>query len=395
MRPLWIEDDVTERNPTDTHRDTPTPGGSARNGNAQNADAPAEQIRIVTRGAAATVTLDRPRALNAITVGMRAQLVDALPGFARDPMIYCVVMRSEHPRAFSAGGDVRELTAWSKTDAERARRAFADEYRLNWALDCFTKPTVSLIDGIVMGSGVGMTLYGTHRVAGEGYRFAMPETAIGLFPDVGVAYTFARMPDAIGLYLGLTGRQIGRGDAFHLGLATHCIAAAEFPAIEEALSRAEPVDQVLDARHVDPSPGETLARREVIRRCFSADSVSGIMQRLEAEQGAERDWTAAVRDELLTRSPTSLALTFRHIRSAASRDLRATLEIDYRLACRCLDAHDFAEGVRAMLVDKNGAPRWQPAEIPAVTNAMIDAYFAPLDAGGLNLPTRAEMQSMR
>ena len=157
-------------------------------------------------GAAGTVTLNRPRALNALTAAMRAKIATAFAAWARDPQVYATAIVSTSDRAFCAGGDVREMVAWGKDRPEEARRALAAEYALNWQLDCFTKPTVSLIDGVVMGSGVGITLFGTHRVAGERYRFAMPETRIGLFPDDGVSWAFARMPDHIGMYLALTGR---------------------------------------------------------------------------------------------------------------------------------------------------------------------------------------------
>lgn len=359
------------------------------------------EIRIETRGAAAVISFDRPRALNALTTGMRTAMAAAIHRIARDPMLYCLVLRSDNPKAFSSGGDVRELVGWGKSDPARARRAFADEYRLNWTLECFTKPTISLIDGMVMGSGVGVTLFGTHRVAGEGYRFAMPETAIGLFPDVGATYAFSRMPDAIGLYLGLTGRTIGRADAFHLGLATHCIPAAQHPAIIDALAGAHPVDEVLDARHQDPGPSELLARRDIVRHCFTADSVTGIMDRL-ADAGsaggvgaADAEWAQGVRRDLLARSPTSLAITFRHIRAAADLDLDAVLEVDYRLACRCLDGHDFAEGVRAALIDKDGEPAWRPATVAEVSDAAIDAYFAAMPDGGLALTPRDQIQMYR
>lgn len=212
-------------------------------------------IRTGVQGAAGIVTLGRPRALNALTTAMRAEMAAAFPKWARDPQIYCVVVRSTSPKAFSAGGDVRELTAWAREDMPRARKALAAEYGLNWLLECFSKPTISLIDGAVMGSGVGISLYGTHRVAGEKYKFAMPETAIGLFPDVGVAHALARMPDEVGVYLGLTGRAIGRADALALGLVTHCVPGESFDAITAALAEADPVDPVLDSRHVDPRPG--------------------------------------------------------------------------------------------------------------------------------------------
>lgn len=354
-----------------------------------------QEVVIARQGAAAIVTLDRPRALNALTTAMRAALTAALPGFARDPQIYCMIVCSASPKAFSAGGDVREITQWARVDMARARRALADEYRLNWHLECFSKPTISLIDGAVMGSGVGISLYGTHRVAGERYTFAMPETAIGLFPDVGVAHALARLPDEVGTYLGLTGRAIGRADALHLGLATHCIAAAAFPDIVAALTDADPVDPVLDDRHVDPGPAEIERLRPVIARCFAAPTVEEINSRLAAETGEHAPWAAAVRADLGKRSPLSLKVTLRHIRDARALTLRQTLEIDYRLACRFLSSHDFHEGVRAALVDKDGAPSWQPATLADVTTALVDDYFAPMAAEELHLPTRSEMQEAR
>ncbi len=186
---------------------------------------------------------------------MRAEIAAAFAAWTRDPQVYAAVIVSATDRAFCAGGDVREMVEWGKSRPEDARRSLAAEYALNWQLDCFTKPTVSLIDGMVMGSGVGITLYGTHRVAGERYRFAMPETGIGLFPDDGVSWAFARMPDEIGMYLALTGRAIGRADAYRLGLVTHCMPAARFAEVRAAISDADPVDPVLDSRHEDPGPG--------------------------------------------------------------------------------------------------------------------------------------------
>ena len=167
-------------------------------------------ISIVIDRSVAIITFDRPKALNALTRDMRARMLVAFPKFARDPMIYAVVQRSTSPKAFSAGADVREIIALAKSDMVAARRAFREEYALDWQIECFSKPTVSLIDGMVMGGGVGVSAFGTHRVAGEGYRWAMPETMIGLFPDVGVAHTLSRLDGSVGMYLGLTGHTIGR-----------------------------------------------------------------------------------------------------------------------------------------------------------------------------------------
>jgi len=355
--------------------------------------ADAGDIVIGTDRAAALVTLNRPQALNALTTAMRASMARAFPPWERDPAIYAVVVSSSSDRAFCAGGDLREMIEWGKTRRDEAIRSLAEEYALNWRLECFIKPTVSLIDGVAMGSGVGISLYGTHRVAGERYRFAMPETGIGLFPDDGVSWAFARMPDAIGMYLALTGRAIGRADAYRFGLATHCIPAARFAEIRAGLADADTVDPILDDRHEDPGPGELEALRPAIARCFSQDSVEGILDRLRAERGDAAAWAQGVVQDLATRSPTSLEITHRHVQLAANLDLRETLIQDFRLACRCLEGTDLYEGVRAVLIDRDRAPKWHPARLRDVSKAAVDAYFAPLGAAELALPSRARMQA--
>ncbi len=353
-------------------------------------------VTIGRSGAMATIGLNRVKALNALTTDMRETIAAAIPSFSRDPNLYIVVLRSSSPKAFSAGGDVRELVAWGRTDPARAKAAFAAEYRLNWTLECFSKPTVSLADGLVMGSGVGISIYNTHRVAGEGYRFAMPETAIGLFPDVGVAHALARLPGEIGTYLGLTGRTIGRAEAFRLGLVTHCIAGSEFAGIEAQLADAQPVDRLLDGMHQDPETGELAPHRGLIADCFAADTVEAITERLARSAASGHDFAAPILTDLAKRSPTSLKITLRHLRAARTLDLRSVLAADYRLACRCLDGHDFAEGVRAALIDKDNLPVWSPARITDVAQGMVDAHFAALRPGEeLELPTRAEMQAAR
>jgi enoyl-CoA hydratase len=344
--------------------------------------------------AAGLVILNRPSTLNALNTAMRAAMAAAFPPWARDPRIYAVVIRSSNDRAFCAGGDVRELADWGRTRPADAIRSLAAEYTLNWQLECFMKPTVSLIDGVVMGSGVGISLYGTHRVAGERYRFAMPETGIGLFPDVGVAWALARLPDEIGMYLGLTGRAIGRADAYRLGLATHCLPAARFAEVCSGLADADPVDDLLDARHEDPGPGELELWRPVIARCFSAETVEGVLSRLQSETGAAAAWSRGVMEELATRSPTALAITHRHIRAARTLDLRATLAQDFRLACRCVEGHDFYEGVRAQLIDRDRAPKWRPATLAEISDAELERYFTSLGPAEIDLPSRAEMQSV-
>ena len=365
-------------------------------GNSGSSVEPADpKIEVKRIDAVATIILNRPTALNAFDDEMCRAIADEIPRIARNPDVYVVVLQSASAKAFCAGGDVKALAAVARTDLAEAKICFAREYGLNWLLDCFSKPTVSLIDGLCMGSGAGLTLYNTHRVAGENYKFAMPETAIGLFPDVGVAHVLARLPWPIGLYLGLTGRAIGRADAHWLGLATHCISAAEFPSLLAALADAQPIDPLLDGRHQDLVKGPLQDDAAMIEDYFSGESIGAIMSGLDRAGGASATWAAATVNDLKSRSPLSLAVTDRHIRSCRLLDLRETLIQDYRLAVRCLAAPDFHEGVRAALVDKDGKPRWQPPSLDDVSPEMIDAYFDALGEEDLKLLTRIEMQASR
>jgi enoyl-CoA hydratase len=355
-----------------------------------------ETLKVEIRGSAAIVTLARPKALNALTVDMRAKLSAHLWSFARDPQVYAVVMLSESPRAFSAGSDVREVVSHARTGLAAGLKTFADEYALNWQCECFSKPTVPLINGMVMGGGVGITQYGTHRVAGENYSFAMPETAIGLFPDIGAVHVLARLPHNIGQYLGLTGRSIRRADAYELGLVTHCIDQAHFDAIIADLADTWPVDPALDDRNQDCGPGDLAPYREVIDRCFSAATVEDIVSRLDNVTGSYREWAATVATELKQKSPLSLKITHRYIREAAAMNLKQTLETDYRLAARILESDgDFYEGVRAAIIDKDYAPRWTPARLEDVSDALVEGFFKPLGSNELVLPSRTEMQEAR
>lgn len=355
----------------------------------------APKVIVSRHGAVAMLTLNRPQALNAFDDEMRQMVAAEIPKIARNPDVYVVVLNSASPKAFSAGGDVRAIVKAAATDKSTAKAYFAGEYALNWLLDCFSKPTVSLIDGLCMGSGAGLTLYNTHRVAGENYKFAMPETAIGLFPDVGVAHPLSRLPWPMGLYLGLTGRAIGRADAHWLGLATHCIAGAKFQSIIDSLADAQPIDPLLDGLHEPQAPGPLQADRAMIEDLFCGAALHEIMIRLQGATGASQTFAQATYADLRKRSPLSLAITDRHIRICRNLDLRETLIQDYRLGVRCIEGVDFAEGVRAALVDKDGAPKWQHARLEDVTENEVAAYFAPLGDSDLKLLTRSEMQSAR
>ncbi len=346
-------------------------------------------------GAAAVVTLDRGGALNALTPAMVARMDGCYRRFARDANLYVVIVKSADPKAFCAGGDVRALSALARSDVAAARAALRAEYGLNWLHECFSKPTVVFMDGFVMGSGVGISAYATHRVAGPRYTFAMPETAIGFFPDVGTAYGLARLPHHIGRYLGLTGHSVDRADAYALGLVTHCLEPEQFAEVEAGLAEAHPVDPLLDERHRNPGPGPLMVHAEAIEHCFAAASVEEVLERLEGVRGGSAVFAQKALADLRTRSPLGLKVSLRHIREAAALDLRQTLEVDYRLGCRFMEVADFHEGVRAALIDKDHAPRWVPVALADVTKNQLDDLFAAMPSRELNLALRQEMQRMR
>jgi len=352
-------------------------------------------INLAREGALGIATLARPERLNALSGEMQQALAGWFPPLAKDPGIYAVMLLSSVDGVFSVGGDVREILERASRDVSSARAALGAELALCWQLECFSKPTVSFIDGKVMGTGVGITLYGTHRIAGEGYRFSMPETAIGYFPDCGVAHAFARMPHAIGLYLGLTGAEVGPADGFALGLATHCIPRAEIAAIRAHLADADPVDPLLDTRHTAPGTGPIMAAADRIERYFDAPFLGDIVNRLEKPREVDREWAARTLASIRARSPLACCLTFRAIVAAAGLDIRGTLLQDFRLAWRLVEEPDFLEGARAVLIEKRGRPAWRHARIEDVPVGLVEDYFAPLGMDELALPSRSKMQAAR
>ncbi len=351
-------------------------------------------VRFERDRAAVTVTLDRAAKLNAIDSVMKTAIANEIPRIARDPQVYAVLLRAAPGRMFSAGGDIREFYDLSQTAPARAAEETAREYQLIWLLDCFSKPTIAMIDGPVMGTGVGIVHTSTHRVAGPGYRFQMPETLIGFFPDCGVCWHLARLPHEIGTWLGMTGLAIGREDAYWLDLLTHCVEADRFDAIASAIANADPIDDVLAAHHIDPGPAPLKVLAPVIEHCFSAGSTAEIIARLGAST-VERAWCAQTIETLRTRSPMALEVTLRHLRRARHLDLRKTLIVDYRLAVRLVASHDFQEGVRARIVDRSGEPRWQPSASTDIGSERVEHFFDLLPSGEMSLPTRQEMLGMR
>jgi enoyl-CoA hydratase len=346
----------------------------------------ADGIRIGSRNAAGLVVLARPQARNAVSQAMMAALTAAYRRFARDPIIYAVVLRSSSAGVFSAGTDLDEIAGLVRQEPDALSRVTGMPLSLSWTQECFTKPTVSLIDGEVLGSGLGLSLFGTHRVAGEGFMFACPETAQGLIPGSGISTALVRMPSSIGVYLALTGRAIGRADAYRLGIATHCMPSTRFDAIEIHMADADPVDAILDGWHSDPGPGELPAIEAAIGRCFSAPTVEEIMSRLDAEAGEHATWAQETSASLRRRSPLALKVTHALFRQIRGMDLKSALELEYRVACK-LTGQALQAGA--------GAPEsgWELADLQRVGETAVAACFAEQPGVILQLPPRAMMQA--
>ena len=330
-----------------------------------------EFVRITTEGRLGRVLLDRPAALNALDLGMIRALQAALDGFAAQPRVHVIAIAGAGGRAFCAGGDIRAIRAHAMAgEMDAVHDFFAEEYALNAAIAACPVPYVALIDGICMGGGIGVSVHGGIRVATEAAIFAMPETAIGFFPDIGASYFLPRLPGALGFYLGLTGSRVVGADAVHAGLATHFVPREGLAALEADLARD---GATAVATHAAPLPPFTLApHRDAIDRCFGRDSVPAILAALEAE-GTE--WARATLTTLRAMSPASLLWSHRLITEGAGRDLRACLDAELALSLRVTRHADFAEGVRAMVVDKDRKPRWAHARVEDVPAEEIDGLF--------------------
>jgi enoyl-CoA hydratase len=341
-----------------------------------------DQIRFERSGKAGIVTLTRPKALNALTHRMIKALSAALKTWEDDRSVEVVILKAEG-RAFCAGGDILEVYEAGRA-GKRLTEFFADEYRLNAQIDRFGKPYVSLIDGVCMGGGMGISVHGSHRVMTENAVFAMPEVGIGFFPDVGGSYVLPNLGSSFGMYLGLTGNKIEYGDALWSGIATHTVEAAYLPAIAEEI--AESGDPGTELREFfraarRKTDGATL---QAINRHFSLGSLLDIVASLERAAGDDKfaaDTLATIR----ARSPTSLHVAFRAITAGSTMSMNACMKMEFRILNRMLQSHDLYEGIRAALIEKGSVPRWQPPRLEDVSTAAIDAYFAPLPDGDLEL----------
>jgi len=346
-------------------------------------------ILFERRGAAGLVTLNRPKALNAVTHGMVLALRAQLDAWADDPAITRVLIQAAGERAFSAGGDIRHLYDLGVSGKrEEALQFWRDEYPLNAVIKNYRKPYVALIDGIAMGGGVGISVHGSHRVAGDRFSFAMPEVGIGFFPDVGATWFLPRMPGDLGTYCGLSGERFAAADALAAGIVTHRVASARFPALLEGLAGTVPVDAVLAAFSEPAGEAPIMARRAAIDRLFAGDRVEDILAALDREAasgGADAAWAERTAATMRTKSPLSLKIALTQVRRGKDLDFAACMRSEFRIVSRVIEGHDFYEGVRAVIVDRDNSPRWQPAALAAVSEAEVERHFAPL-AHELDLP---------
>ncbi|MYQ75960.1 MULTISPECIES: enoyl-CoA hydratase/isomerase family protein [unclassified Streptomyces] len=336
-----------------------------------------------TTGHAAHITLNRPKALNALTHDMVLRIDRALTEWEHDPAVETVVLTGAGERGLCAGGDIRAIHDDARHGDGTAAAAFwRDEYRLNARIARYPKPYVAVMDGIVMGGGVGVSAHGSVRIVTERSRVAMPETGIGFVPDVGGTFLLALAPGELGTFLALTGAPIGPADALLCGLADHFLPSAAVPSFVADLAGL-PVRDAL-ARHVqDPPPGQLAAGRAWIDDCFSAGTVEEIAKRLLAQDVPAADETGVT---LLAKSPTALKVTLASLRRARRLGaLERVLDQEYRVSRACLGSPDLVEGIRAQVIDKDRRPQWSPPALADVTEADVERFFAPLGAHELGL----------
>jgi enoyl-CoA hydratase len=334
-------------------------------------------VLIRTEGRVGRLTLNRPQALHALNTGMCRAMTEALLAWRDDPAVALVLLDHAGERGFCAGGDIRMLAESGAGDGREAREFFFTEYRLNHLLFEYPKPIVAVMDGVTMGGGVGLSRPARYRVATERTTVAMPETGIGLFPDVGGGWFLSRIPDHIGVWLALTGARIKAADCELVGMATDYMPSASVENFKALLVEApERVETLLTELEGDAGRPPLAAHQDEIARIFGHDSVEAIMAALEA---TDSDWAREQLKVMATKSPQTMKVAFRQLQlGARATTFAENMEIEYRLGARVIHRPDFVEGVRAVIVDKDNAPRWNPATVGEVTNEILDPLFAPL-----------------
>ena len=343
------------------------------NGNESN------ELLCEIRGRAGIVTLNRPEVLNSLNLSMLGALHRQLLQWSSNETVNLVIVRGAGTKAFCAGGDVRAVHD-ARGDDAFMDRVYRIEYELDEYISRYPKPYVALMSGYTMGGGCGISVHAGCRVVTETTVLAMPEVSIGLFPDIAGSYFLSRCPGAIGLYAGLTGARMTGADALHLGLADHYVGSETLDALVESLAGSGDAATTLAEARNTPPASRLQALRPEIDACFARPSVGEI---IEALRDSSADWAREARRTMLAASPTSLEITFRAIRAARGRSIRDCLITDFRLAQRLMKGDDYFEGTRALIIDKDKRPRWNPRSLEEIDARAIDDMFAPLDTAEL------------
>jgi enoyl-CoA hydratase len=336
-----------------------------------------DEVIIAVDGEVGRIRLNRPKAIHALTLAMCEGVLAALENWRDADEVKAIILDHAEGRGFCAGGDIRLLADSGAGDGIEARRFFATEYRMNHRLFTYAKPIVAFMDGITMGGGVGISQPVRYRVATENTKFAMPETGIGLFPDVGGGWYLSRLPGRIGQYLALTGHRLDGAETHALALATHYLTAEHVDTAKaQIVANPQAIEAVLDSLATSPPDARILAHRDAIDRLFASDDLEEVFAALKADGS---DWAQQQLATLQTKSPQTMKVSLRLLKEgAAMASFADEMRQEYAVASRVVQRHDFLEGVRAVIVDKDNAPRWSPATPAEALNAVIDQIFEPL-----------------
>ncbi|WP_034996753.1 enoyl-CoA hydratase/isomerase family protein [Beijerinckia mobilis] len=338
------------------------------------------------QGACGIITLNRPKALNALDTETILAFNAALDQLEKEPGVKTVLVRGAGGKAFCAGGDMKFIyELGSAGNYAQQMEFFRQEYQLNQRIARFPKPYVSLLEGIVMGGGAGISVHGPHRVAGENFLFAMPETAIGFIPDVGATYFLPRLPGKLGAYLAMTGARLKCGDGVAFGIATAFIPVAQHEALIAKLASGEEAGAAIAGLAATPPEPELAKLKHFVDGCFGAATVSAVLEEIDEAGYGGLGFAMETYDLICTRSPLSVNLALKLVQMGSKLDLEDALRTEFRVVSHILQSPDFREGVRAVLVDKDHKPKWSFKEIEAVKPADIEPFFAPLPAGEADL----------
>ena len=335
-----------------------------------------EDVLVTVENGVGLITLNRPKAINSLTHPMVTSMSKVLTDWEHDDGVHAVVVDGAGERGLCAGGDIVVIYHSARADGSEARQFWYDEYLLNAQIGRYSKPYVALMDGIVMGGGVGVSAHGSVRVVTDTTKMAMPEVGIGLIPDVGGTFILSRAPGLLGLHAALTGANFDGADAIALGFADHFVPHDKLPTFKDAIV-ADGIDAALAAFATEPPPSRLLAQRDWIDHCYAGDTAEDIIAALRGHGTAPAVEAA---DLIAGRSPISVSVALQAIRRAAKLDtLEDVLRQEYRTSCGSSHSHDLVEGIRAQVIDKDRNPKWSPASLAAVTTADVEAYFAPAD----------------